>query len=79
MGPMPPEAVDGLINAWLTVSPLIDDYGPVTVASFIPAAAFLIGTRVNDRRQQRRREQDGIRQLESYANHPANRTWKEKP
>lgn len=28
MGPTSPEVIDGLINAWLTLSPHIDTYGP---------------------------------------------------
>lgn len=78
IGETNPEVINGLINAWLNLSELIDAYGPVTLASAIPAFAFWLGTRVHDRRQQRRRErQDGIRQLESYANHPANRIREE--
>lgn len=76
IGETSPETVNGLINAWLTICELIDQYGPVTVATAIPAAGFLIGTRISDRRRTRR---DGIRRLEHFANHPANRSRKEKP
>lgn len=78
MGEVTPETVNGLINAWLRISELVDAYGPVTLASAIPAAGWWISLRVHDRRQRQRRErQDGIRRLENYANHPANRIWKE--
>lgn len=69
MGEVSPDTVNGLINAWLTISELIHQYGPVTVATAIPAASWWISLRIHDRRQQRRRdEQDDIRWLENYAN-----------
>lgn len=78
MAQVTPEVVDGLINTYAWADATLATYGPGLTAAGIAGAGWRVRCRAVDRIE-RRREQHGIRRLESFANHPANRSRKEKP
>ncbi|NUP15450.1 MAG: hypothetical protein HOZ81_04970 [Streptomyces sp.] len=76
---MTPEQIDAVTNAAINAHSFLDQHGPYLFAAATGAAGWWAIPRIS-RITQRRKARRGIQRLESYANHPANRSpRKEKP
>lgn len=69
---MTPEQIDAATNAAVNVHAWLDQHGPYLFAAATGAAGWWAIPRIG-RITRRRTTRRGIRQLENYANHPANR------
>ena len=76
---MTPEQIDTVTDGLITTWQLVGEYGPGLAVAAVAGGCWIAARRITGWIHDRRDDRRGIRQLEHFANHPANRTRKEKP